>query len=134
MRKRTCLVCLVALALLVSATTSVSHHSFPAEFDSTKPVKFTGKLTKIEWTNPHAWLYVDVEDAQTGTVTKWAIELGSPNGLSRLGWTRNLLTINETISVEGFLGRNKPNLANAASVTLTRTGQKLGAASSVGNR
>lgn len=109
-----------------------AHHSFAAEFDITKPVTLTGKVTKIEWTNPHAFLFIDVPDKQTGAVTNWEIEMGSPNGLTRLGWTRTLLKAGDEVTVEGSLGRNKSNLANARSVVMTATGKKLGAASSEG--
>ena len=107
-----------------------AHHSFAAEFDITKPVTLAGKVTKIEWTNPHAYLFVDVADAQTGTVTNWEIEMGSPNGLTRLGWTRTMLKPGDAVTIEGSLGRNKSNLANARSVVMTATGKKLGAGSS----
>jgi hypothetical protein len=107
-----------------------AHHSFAAEFDITKPVTLAGKVTKIEWTNPHAYVYVDVQDAQTGAVTNWEIEMGSPNGLTRLGWTRNALKPGDAVTIEGSLGRTKPNLANARSVVMTATGRRLGAASS----
>ena len=123
---------LMASNALCAAGTAFAHHSFAAEFDITKPVTLAGKVTKLEWTNPHAYVYVDVADAKTGGVTNWEIEMGSPNGLTRLGWTRNLLKPGDGVTVEGYLGRNKPNLANAKSVVMTATGQKLGAASSEG--
>lgn len=122
-----------SLALTVAAMAAApaaAHHSFAAEFDITKPVTLAGKVTKIEWTNPHAYLFVDVADAQTGTVTNWEIEMGSPNGLTRLGWTRTLLKPGDAVTIEGSLGRNKSNLANARSVVMTETGKKLGAGSS----
>jgi hypothetical protein len=123
---------LMASVALCAAETASAHHSFAAEFDITKPVTLVGKVTKLEWTNPHAYVYVDVADAKTGAVTNWEIEMGSPNGLTRLGWTRNLLKPGDGVTVEGYLGRNRPNLANAKSVAMTATGQKLGAASSEG--
>ena len=110
----------------------LAHHSFAAEFDITKPVTLTGKVTKIEWTNPHAFLFIDVADKQTGAITNWEIEMGSPNGLTRLGWTRTLLKPGDEVTVDGRLGRNKANLANARSVVMTATGKKLGAGSSEG--
>ncbi len=119
---------------VVAAVPMAAHHSFAAEFDITKPVTLTGNVTKIEWTNPHAYLFIDVKDPQSGAVTNWEIEMGSPNGLTRLGWTRTLLKPGDAVTVEGSLGRNKPNLANARSVVMTDTGKKLGAASSEGAR
>jgi hypothetical protein len=118
--------------LVASGARLVAHHSFAAEFDITKPVTLTGKVTKIEWTNPHAFLFIDVPDKQTGNVMNWEIEMGSPNGLTRLGWTRTLLKAGDEVTIEGSLGRNKANLANARSVVMTATGKKLGAASSEG--
>ena len=121
-----------ALMVAVLAAPALAHHSFAAEFDITKPVTITGKVSKLEWTNPHAYLYVDVTDARTGMVTTWEIEMGSPNGLTRMGWSRNVLKPGDLVTVEGSLGRVRPNFANARSVVMTATGQKLGAASSEG--
>src|SRR6266576_1216449 len=118
---------LIAACLVKGAA---AHHSFAAEFDITKPVTLVGNVTKIEWTNPHTYLFIDVKDPQTGAVTNWEIELGSPNGLTRLGWTRTMLKAGDSVTIEGSMGRNKPNLANARSVVMTATGKKLGAASS----
>ncbi len=119
-------------SVIAAVAPAAAHHSFAAEFDITKPVTLVGKVTKIEWTNPHAYLFIDVAEPQTGTVTNWEIEMGSPNGLTRLGWTRNLLKSGDGVTVDGYVGRNRPNLANAKSVAMTGTGQKLGAASSAG--
>ena len=134
MRQALLILAFTASAHLLAARPAVAHHSFAAEFDITKPITLSGKVTKLEWTNPHAYVYMDVQDPQTGAVTNWAVEMGSPNGLTRLGWSRNVLKAGDAITIEGSLGRNKPNLANARSVVMTATGQKLGAASSEASR
>ena len=131
---RILLVINAASLLLLAAAPLVAHHSFAAEFDSTKPVKLTGKVTKVEWTNPHAYFYLDVADEQTGKPINWSVELGGPGALVRLGWTRTSMKVDDIVTVEGTLARYKSNLANARSVVLTGTGQKLGAASSEGTR
>jgi len=120
---------IAGLSLLAAAAPIHAHHSFAAEFDATKPVKMTGTVTKIEWTNPHVWFYVDIKD-ETGKVTNWGFELGSPNGLMRGGWTRNSMKVNEVVTVEGSAAKDGSNHVNARSVTLASTGQKLFAASS----
>ena len=127
MRKLTMFI--AGLSLLAAAAPIHAHHSFAAEFDATKPVKMTGTVTKIEWTNPHVWFYVDIKD-ETGKVTNWGFELGSPNGLMRAGWTRNSMKINEVVTIEGSAAKDGSNHVNARSVTLASTGQKLFAASS----
>lgn len=123
---------LIVLSLLAASTPTAAHHSFAAEFDAKKPVKLTGKVTLIEWMNPHAFIYVDAKDEQTGTIRNWAIELGSPTGLARVGWTRSVLEVEDVVTIEGSMAKHKENLANARSVLLARTGQKLGGASSQG--
>ena len=127
MRKLTIFV--AGLTLFVAAAPVHAHHSFAAEFDATKPVKMTGTVTKIEWTNPHVWFYVDIKD-ENGKVTNWGFELGSPNGLMRAGWTKNSMKLGEVITVEGSAAKDGSNHVNARSVTLASTGQKLFAASS----
>jgi Family of unknown function (DUF6152) len=127
MKKLTILV--AGLSLFVAAAPVRAHHSFAAEFDATKPVKLTGTVTKIEWTNPHVWFYVDVKD-ESGKVTNWGFELGSPNGLMRGGWTKNSMKLAEMVTVEGSAAKDGSNHVNARTVTLASTGQKLFAASS----
>ena len=109
-----------------------SHHSFPAQYDASKPVMLTGKVTKVEWTNPHIFIYIDVEDAETGEVVNWALEMGGPNALLRLGWKRDSLQADDLITVEGSLARDESHLANATSIVMVATGQKMLAGSSGG--
>jgi uncharacterized protein DUF6152 len=120
----------VGVLLLAGAAAVFAHHSFAAEFDAAKPMKLTGLVTKVEWQNPHTFFYIDVTDPATRKVTNWAIELGSPNGLMRQGWTRNTLKIGDIVSVEGSLARSGDPLGNARVVILTSTGQRLFGASS----
>jgi len=94
-----------------------AHHSFEAEYDASKPVTLKGTVTKVEWTNPHARFYIDVKDA-SGNVTNWNLELGSPNGLMRRGWTRNSLKVGDLVSVEGSQAKDASKMANARAVTL----------------
>jgi hypothetical protein len=117
-----------AVVLAASAMPVLAHHSFAAEFDSAKAVDFQGVVTKVEWMNPHVYFYVDVKDPQTGKVTNWGCEMGSPNGLTRQGWTRNTLKIGMVVKVEGSAAKDGSSVANARNVTVD--GKKLGAASS----
>ena len=130
MRAKMLTISIAAIALLAVAVPVFAHHSFSAEFDSTKPVQLTGVVTKVEWMNPHTYFYVDVKDPKTGKVANWAAEMGSPNGLTRQGWTRNTLKVGMTVSFEGTLAKDGSNKTNARNVTVN--GKKLGAASSEG--
>ena len=120
-------VLLVGVGLLASMPV-FAHHSFAAEYDRAKSVTLTGSVTKVEWMNPHARFYVDVKD-DSGKVTNWEFELGSPNGLMRLGWTRNSLKEGDTVTVEGSRAKDGANLVNARSVKLG-DGRKVFAGSS----
>lgn len=126
--RRTILVWLVGLVL---ASSVQAHHSFLAEFDPKKPITLTGSVTKVEWANPHIFLYLDVKD-ETGKVANWAIEMGNPNSLIRLGWTRNAMKVGDVVTIEGSLARDGSKLANARTVLLA--GKKMFAGSSEGNR
>jgi len=126
---RIAIVAMLAVITVSSSVRLLAHHSFSAEFDVDKPIRVTGVVTKLEWTNPHAWFYVDVKD-ESGKVVNWGWELGSPNGLIRTGWTRNSLKIGTEVTVEGSRARDGGSTANARSIIVTSTGQKLFAASS----
>ena len=131
---RTKFVFVVAAAvLLASAGRVLAHHSFSAEFDASKTFKFTGTVTKVEWMNPHTFFYIDVIDEKTKKVTNWAMEMGSPNGLMRQGWTRNSMKVGEKVTVEGSLAKDGSPTGNARTVVLESTGKRLFAASSQGN-
>ncbi|MGW8370390.1 MAG: DUF6152 family protein [Gammaproteobacteria bacterium] len=108
----------LATALLSAAIPVQAHHSFAAEYDRDQPITITGKVTLLEWTNPHARLYVEAVD-ENGETVEWDLELGPPNGLMRLGWRRDSLVPGTEVTVEGFRSRTEPLVANARSVTLS---------------
>jgi len=116
-------------ALLATTVPVIAHHSFGAEFDSDLPFEFTGVVTKIEWLNPHVYFYMDVTEEGGAEVTNWAMEMGSPNGLMRRGWTRNSLKIGDVVSTMGSKARDGSEKGNARTVTL-ESGRQLFAGSS----
>ena len=122
----------LGLSILLTAVPTWAHHSFAAQYDATKVVTMTGKVTKVEWTNPHIYFFIDVPDEKTGKVTNWALEFGGPNSLMRLGWTRNTMKPDDVVTVEGTLARDGSNLANARSIIMKSTGKRLFAGSSEG--
>jgi Family of unknown function (DUF6152) len=122
----------LSASVLAVAVPASAHHSFPAQYDAAKTITLTGKVTKVEWTNPHIFIYIDVPDEQTGAVVNWALEMGGPNALLRLGWKRDSLKPDDLITVEGSLVRDGSPLANAKSIVMVATGQRMLAGSSAG--
>ena len=117
------------VGLLLGSGSVIAHHSFAAEFDANNPINFKGVVTKIEWMNPHTYFYVDVTEPD-GTVVNWGLEMGSPNGLMRQGWTRNTMKVGDVVTVEGSRAKDASHIGNVRAVTLASTGQRLFAASS----
>lgn len=112
------LVLMAAGGLFLSAFSASAHHSFAAEYDRNQPITITGTVTQLEWTNPHARLYVDAVD-EGGEIVHWDLELGPPNGLMRLGWRRDSLKAGTEVTVEGFRSRLESFVANARTVKLS---------------
>ena len=113
----------VGLFVIGGAAPLSAHHAFSAEFDASKPVKFEGTVTKMQWTNPHVWLYVDVKKAD-GKVENWAFEAGTPNVLFRRGFTKNALLPGTKIIVDGYQSKDGTHRANGRDITFT-DGRKL---------
>jgi hypothetical protein len=112
----------------MAAVPALGHHSFAAEFDSNKSVTLTGTVTRVEWINPHARIYIDVKEAD-GSLAHWECELGSPNTLMHKGWTRNSLKPGEQVTISGWLAKDGDKAANAREVTLA-DGRRIFAGSS----
>jgi hypothetical protein len=107
----------VGVGVLPVLNPLAAHHSFSAMYDSNKSITLTGKVTKLEWGNPHIYYYIDVTDA-TGRITNYAIEGGTPNSLQRNGWKRDSLKVGDTVTVQGFMARDGSNHVNGRNVTL----------------
>jgi hypothetical protein len=112
---------ILASQLAIIAPPVLAHHSFAADYDASKPITLRGTVTKFEWMNPHARFYLDVKD-NSGAVTNWELELGSPNTLMRSGWTRNSLKIGDEVIVKGCRSKDFANQGNATSI-LSRDGK-----------
>lgn len=115
--KKGLLVLATALAMIATVPAN-AHHSFVAEFNPDDTIAFSGIVTKVDWRNPHTYFFLDVED-NAGGIANWAMELGSPNGLMRRGWTRNSLKVGDVVSIDGFRARDGSYKGNAVSVTLS---------------
>ena len=107
----------VVAAGLLSSAALFAHHSFSAEFDANKKIELKGTVAKVDWLNPHIWIYLDVKD-DSGKTVRWQCEGGAPNGLTRNGWTKNDLKQGDPIEIEGVLAKDASNTCNASRVML----------------
>lgn len=130
--RRTLMIVLGAVIAVLLARPVIAHHSFDAEFDRTKPVTLKGSVTKVEWGNPHIWVFIDVKD-ENGTVSNWGVEGGAPNALFREGWRKDSVKFGDTVTVEGSKAKDGSLRANANKVTLP-DGRTVFAGSSSGAR
>jgi DNA/RNA endonuclease YhcR with UshA esterase domain len=116
-RNTKCLLIGAGLVMAVVQRPASAHHAFAAEFDANKPVTLKGAVTKVEWMNPHIWVYLDVKDDK-GTLEHWQCEGGAPNTLTRNGWSKDSLKFGDQITVDGLLAKDGSKTCNARAVKL----------------
>jgi hypothetical protein len=117
-------------ALVFTAASSFAHHPFSQDFDKDKAVTLNGTVTKVQWTSPHVYTWMDVTDDSSGKVVNWKVEMGSPAALTKNGWTRTMLKTGQMVTLQGWRAKNGTNYANAEEMTMP-DGKKLSAASSL---
>lgn len=113
----------IGIGVMLLSSALRAHHAFSAEFDANNPVTLKGVVTRVDWINPHSWLYIDVKDA-SGKVVPWKIEMGAPNQLLRRGWNKKSLPPGTEVVVEGYRAKNGSDIANGGNVTLAN-GNKM---------
>ncbi len=128
---KTKLVCCMAGLLVAAALPLLAHHSFAAEYDANAKLTLKGTVTKVDWMNPHIWVYLDAKD-ESGKMIHWQCEGGPPNTLTRNGWTKDALKIGDEVTIEGFRAKDGTNTCNSRSVTLP-DGRKVFAGSADDN-
>ena len=108
----------IATAIVwIAVAPAAAHHAFSAEFDVAKPITLTGKVTSVLWSNPHAWIYIDVQ-GDDGKVVNWGLEFGGANSLYRRGWRQDDVAPGTLVTIEGFQARSGTPIGNARSMTL----------------
>jgi len=115
----------VAVLLLALGLPAFAHHSISVDYDSTKPITLTGRVTRVEWQNPHAFFHIDEKNRSKDAERNWAIELGSLSSLTRMGWNRNSIRVGEVVAVQGIRAVGNRLMVNARTVTVVSTGERL---------
>ena len=126
--RRNATIFMIACGVVLAGLPLLGHHAFTPEFDGSKPVTLRGVVTKMEWVNPHSWVYIDVKGPD-GRVVNWALELGAPNALLRRGWRKESIPVGAEVVVQGYLARNGRPVANGRTIKLPN-GQEFFAGSS----
>ena len=116
MKNLTFVLLATGLVAVLGAPAAIAHHAFTAEFDGTKPVMLQGVVTRMDWVNPHSWIYIDVPQPD-GSVQQWEVEAGAPNAMFRRGWNKNSIPVGTEIVVDGYRAKNGKNIANGRNVT-----------------
>src|SRR6187549_3685881 len=120
--------CLCFMLILVSKPVSnlTAHHSLRVDYDVTRPLNLTGKVTKIEWENPHVHFYIDVNDVQSRKTVKWVLEMNAPAVIEKYGWTKDTMKVGDVVIVDLLLARSGCACGSARKITIPSTGKKLG--------
>lgn len=117
--------------MLMHTGLAFGHHAFASEFDANQPVTLKGTITKMEWVNPHAWLHIDVKGPD-GKIVNWALEFGSPNGLYKRGWRKEMLPVGAEVTAHAYRAKNRTPTAHAEKVTMPDGSQLFNASSGTG--